>query len=87
MDTNEQHGQRQRKRKRRPPSRSALVYTVAEVAEMLRLSRQSCYTAIKNNELPGITIGDRIVVPKILLHRRLGLPDDGIASPDSEQSN
>lgn len=41
-----------------------LTYTVTEVAELLGISRGSAYTHVRTGEIPSITIGGRIVVPR-----------------------
>ena len=41
-----------------------LTYTVAEVAELLGVSRASAYTYVHSGEIPSITLGGRIVIPR-----------------------
>lgn len=41
-----------------------VTYTVTEVAQMLGISRGSAYTHVRTGEIPSITIGGRIVVPR-----------------------
>ena len=41
-----------------------LTYTVTEVAQLLGISRGSAYTHVRTGEIPSITIGGRIVVPR-----------------------
>lgn len=41
-----------------------LTYTVTEVAELLGISRGCAYTHVRTGEIPSITIGGRIVVPR-----------------------
>lgn len=53
-----------------------LTVTVEEAAEMLGVSRNSAYVAVRSGELPSVRIGKRIVVPKSALVRLLGpLPE------------
>lgn len=47
------------------------TYTVEEAAEVIGISRNSAYEAIKRGEIPSIKIGRRILVPKDALHRML----------------
>lgn len=49
----------------------ALVYTVAEVAQVLGISEWLAYQRIRSGELPSRRIGRRIVVPKAALDRWL----------------
>ena len=49
-----------------------LTYTVEEVAKLLGLSRSSMYQAIRNNSVPSLRIGGRILISKIELERLLG---------------
>jgi len=47
------------------------VFTVCEVAEILRIGRISAYQAIEKGEIPCIRIGRRILVPRHALERLL----------------
>ena len=40
-----------------------LVLTVEEAGQILRLSRNSMYEAIRRGEVPNIRIGRRILIP------------------------
>ena len=49
-----------------------LVYSVAEVAQLLGLSLNGAYNCIKAGEIPSVKIGKkRLVVPKAMLHAML----------------
>jgi len=48
-----------------------LTLTVAEAAVMLGISKTSAYNAIRQGEIPSITLGGRIVVPKAAFHDML----------------
>lgn len=48
-----------------------LTYTVEEVAKLLGLSRSSMYQAIRNNSVPSLRIGGRILISKIELDKLL----------------
>src|SRR5947209_11326391 len=47
------------------------VYTVGEVARILRLGKISVYQAIEKGEIPCIRIGRRILIPRHALERLL----------------
>ena len=47
------------------------VYTLNEVAAVLRISRGSAYEAAKRNEIPTVRIGRRILVPSDALEKLL----------------
>lgn len=47
------------------------VFTVCEVAKILRLGRISVYQAIEKGEIPCIRIGRRILIPRHALERLL----------------
>jgi excisionase family DNA binding protein len=47
------------------------VYTVDEVAALLGISRNSAYAAIKAGELPSITLGRRVLIPRVPLDKML----------------
>ena len=47
------------------------VYTVCEVARILRLGKISVYQAIEKGEIPCIRIGRRILIPRYALERLL----------------
>jgi excisionase family DNA binding protein len=57
-------------------STERVAYTVAEAAQLLGLSTNSGYEAVKRGEIPVIRIGRRIIVPKLAFDRLLenGLP-------------
>jgi excisionase family DNA binding protein len=42
-----------------------LTYTVEEAARRLGISRGSAYEAIRSNQIPHVTIGRRVLVPKV----------------------
>ena len=48
-----------------------LTFTVVEVAELLGISRNSAYEAIRRGEIPVLRIGRRVVVPRARLHELL----------------
>jgi putative molybdopterin biosynthesis protein len=44
------------------------VYTVPEVADMLRVSTGRCYELIRRGELPFIRLGRQVRIPKARFH-------------------
>jgi excisionase family DNA binding protein len=54
-------------------NQGTVVFTVEEVAEVLRLSRNSAYRGIERGEIPSIKVGRRLLVPRPALERLLGL--------------
>ena len=49
----------------------ALTISVERAGELLGLSRNSVYAAVRNGQLPVLKIGKRLLVPKIQLDRLL----------------
>jgi excisionase family DNA binding protein len=47
------------------------TFTVEEMAEILGLSRCSAYAAVKNGEVPVVTVGRRKIVPRVALEQML----------------
>lgn len=47
------------------------VFSVAQVARILGLSRSSAYARIQDGTIPSIKIGGRVLVPKRLIERLL----------------
>lgn len=57
-----------------------LVLNVSEVSALLQISRASTYLAIRSGEIPHITIGKRILIPRLALEAKLaeaGQPKQG----------
>ena len=50
-----------------------MTYTVEEAARLLGVSRGVGYEAARRGELPTIKLGRRLLVPKAVLERMLGL--------------
>jgi excisionase family DNA binding protein len=51
-----------------------VVFTVPEAAKLLRVNSKSLYAAISRGEVPGIIkLGRRLLVPRLMLERMLGL--------------
>ena len=51
-----------------------LTYSVEEAAELLGISRNSAYEAVRKGELPTVRLGRRILIPRSRLEAML---DDG----------
>jgi len=49
-----------------------LTYTVTEAAELLGISRSSAYECVRRGEIPSLTLGRRVVVPRRALEALLG---------------
>jgi excisionase family DNA binding protein len=47
------------------------VFTVDEVAKILRIGRISAYQAIERGDVPSIRIGRRILIPRAALEQML----------------
>jgi excisionase family DNA binding protein len=58
------------------------VFTVDEVARILRIGRISAYQAIERGDVPSIRIGRRILIPRMALEQMLSRPElsDSISS-------
>jgi excisionase family DNA binding protein len=50
------------------------VFTVHEVARILRIGRISAYQAIERGDVPSIRIGRRILIPRMALEQMLIRP-------------
>ncbi len=54
-----------------------LTYTVEEAAAILGISRTPAYESIQRGEIPALTFGRRIVIPRTSLEELVGrLPVD-----------
>jgi excisionase family DNA binding protein len=60
----------------RSASRARRTYTVAEAAEILGISVNSAYEAVRRGEIPSIRLGHRVVVPRKAFDRFV----DGLAA-------
>jgi excisionase family DNA binding protein len=58
------------------PSDDRLVYSVAEVGDLLGISRAFAYELVARGELPVVRLGRRRLVPKIALLAMLGAGND-----------
>ena len=52
-------------------STDRLTYSVDETCKLLGLSRGSVYKAIRQKQLPSITIGRRLLIPKASIDKML----------------
>ena len=53
-----------------------LTYTVTETAELLGISRSSAYECVRRGEIPSLTLGRRVVVPRRALETLLAIEPD-----------
>jgi hypothetical protein len=65
-----------------PPSeRGTLAFSVPQAGAMVGLSRNASYEAAKRGEIPTIPFGSRLIVPRVVWLRKLGIADDsGVAA-------
>ncbi|RIQ21859.1 helix-turn-helix domain-containing protein [Jiangella rhizosphaerae] len=59
----------------------ALVYSVAEVAELLNLALGGTYALVRSGDIPARKLGGRWVIPKQVFHDWL---EDVTVEPDPE---
>jgi excisionase family DNA binding protein len=67
-------------RRYRRTKAQALVYTVAEVSELLALSLGSTYTLVREGSIPAVRMGGRWLIPKKRFHTWL----DSLDSVEAE---
>lgn len=48
-----------------------LTYSVTEAAELLGISKPAAYQAVKQNQIPHIKFGSRILIPRAALKKML----------------
>jgi len=60
-----------------------LTYTVTEAAELLGISRSSAYECVHRGEIPSLTLGRRVVIPRRALEALL---DGGPARSEPARS-
>ena len=53
-----------------------LTYTVTEAADLLGISRSSAYECVRRGEIPSLTLGRRVVVPRRALEALLAVEPD-----------
>lgn len=68
------------------PSDDRLVYSVAEVGDLLGISRAFAYELVARGELPVVRLGRRRLVPKVALLAMLGADDHDPGPDDGPQS-
>ena len=52
-----------------------MTYSVPEVAQILGISQAGAYRCVRSGEIPALTLGGRIVVPRKALAELLGLDE------------
>lgn len=60
-----------------------LTYTVTEAAELLGISRSSAYECVRRGEIPSLTLGRRVIIPRRTLEALL---DGEPARPEDARS-
>lgn len=65
------------------PSSAPQFFTVAEVADMARVSRMTVYRMVHSGELPAVRFGNSYRVPKSALDQLLG----GVSIEDLRQAS
>jgi excisionase family DNA binding protein len=68
------------------PSDDRLVYSVAEVGDLLGISRAFAYELVARGELPVVRLGRRRLVPKVALLALLGADDHDTGPDDGPES-
>jgi hypothetical protein len=63
-----------------------LVYSVPEAGRLLGLGRNAAYAAAQRGDLPTIRIGKLLLVPKVLLHRMVGLTGETALAAELDES-
>ncbi len=53
-----------------------LTYTVTEAADLLGISRSSAYQCVRRGEIPSLTLGRRVVIPRRALEALLAIEPD-----------
>ncbi len=51
-----------------------LTYTVEEAARLLGISRSTAYECVRRGEIPALTLGRRVLIPRTALETLLGTP-------------
>jgi excisionase family DNA binding protein len=52
--------------------RQQQTFKIEEVAKILRIGRNQAYQAVREGQIPSITIGSRQLVPRAALEKLLG---------------
>jgi excisionase family DNA binding protein len=68
------------------PEYDRLVYTVAEVGDLLGISRAFAYELVARGELPVVRLGRRRLVPKIALLALIGADHHDVGPADGPES-
>jgi excisionase family DNA binding protein len=55
-----------------------LTYSVEEAALLLGVSRAFAYELVKRGEIPSVTFGRRVLIPRSALHKLIDPGDDGL---------
>lgn len=64
-----------------PSERGTLAYSVPQAGAMVGLSRNASYEAAKRGEIPTVLFGSRLIVPRAVWLRKLGVdPENNTAA-------
>ena len=66
------------------PNKAPQFYTVAEVAELTRVSRMTVYRMVHSGELPAVRFGSSYRVPTSAIDALLGVQDEPTARAAGE---
>ena len=66
------------------PNKAPQFYTVAEVAELTRVSRMTVYRMVHSGEFPAVRFGSSYRVPKSAIDALLGVQDEPTARAAGE---
>lgn len=61
-----------------------LTHTVAEVAQLLGISRTSAYECVRRGEIPAVMLGHRLVISRLAIDRLLATPTNTPATSPVE---
>ena len=55
------------------------ILTVEEVAQLLRIGRNTAYECVRQGSIPSVRLGRRILIPRVALERILEGEGNGIS--------
>jgi hypothetical protein len=64
---------RKKKSQKHPSEQGTHAYSVPQAGRMIGLSRGASYAAAKVGQIPTERFGDRLIVPKAVWDRKLGI--------------
>lgn len=66
-------------------SDETLVFTPAEVCKLLKISRNTCYAEIHRGNIPHVSFGRRLLIPKAALLQKLECMGNDRALPEGAE--